>query len=436
MLILTMLGHLMRREALTSEEALTQLRSERASLGFASDTNYDGLRTVDRQNSALLEFERDARQRAEEAVRTKDDFLLTISHELRTPLTTILGWLEITQADPSSATYERAREAIERSARTQEKLVGQLLDLASFSSGRLTLSTEIFDLNEAAAVSIRNLESDRAARNHELQLAPWPGPLLVRGDQDQIVKAIQAILENAFLYTPSSGRIKFRTIASGSSAILEVEDSGIGIEQEHLPDLFDRFRRNERTVTRRYTGLGLGLTIARAIVDLHGGVIEAASAGTDMGSTFRVRLPLSAVADGDMGKKATEPSPFETLRGRRILIVDDDSGTRDVLAHFLESVGASVLVASSGKTALELSLSVDVDVIVSDIGMPEVSGLELIERLRQEPRTARLRALALSAYTDAGVEGLCKAAGFDDFANKPIRRADLMAKIAVLLRDR
>lgn len=296
MLILTILGHLVRREALTSEATLTNFRNESAGLGFLPDSRHDGLPTVDRQNSALLEFERDARQRAEEAVRTKDDFLLTISHELRTPLTTILGWLEITQADPSSATYERAREAIERSARTQEKLVGQLLDLASFSSGRLALSGEIFDLNEAAAMSIRNLEFDRAARNHELQHAPWPGPLLVRGDQDQIVKVIEAILENAFLYTASPGQIKFRTIASGSSAIIEIEDSGKGIDQKYLPDLFDRFRRNERTVSRRYTGLGLGLTIARAIVDLHGGVIEAASAGPGMGSTFRVRLPLSAVS--------------------------------------------------------------------------------------------------------------------------------------------
>ena len=219
-------------------------------------------RRTDAQRTTLLELEGQARSRAEESARIKDDFLLTISHELRTPLTTILGWLEIIQTDQSADSVDRAREAITRSARAQLKLVAQLLDLANYGSGRLNLENEVFELNEATALSVQRLGVECTTRGHEVKVEPFAGQLLIRGDLDQLIKAIGALLENALLYTPAPGRIRVRTTASGSCAVLEIQDNGIGIDPEFMPHLFDRFRQSERTLTRRYNGLGLGLTIA------------------------------------------------------------------------------------------------------------------------------------------------------------------------------
>jgi CheY-like chemotaxis protein len=199
--------------------------------------------------------------------------------------------------------------------------------------------------------------------------------------------------------------------------------------------MFDRFRQSERTMTRTYNGLGLGLTIAKAIVDLHGGLIEASSPGVGKGSLLRIRLPLSAVAALSTVKTRTQDvAPVESLEGLRILLVDDDPGTREVLSQFLSSEGALVTVATSGAEAFDTALAEPMDVMVSDIGMPGMSGLELIERLRANPKTNRIQALALSAYQDKYVVRLCQEAGFDNFATKPIGRSELLFKITQLKR--
>ncbi len=389
-------------------------------------------RKLEMQRAALFELERVARHRAESDARAKDDFLLTISHELRTPLTTILGWTEIMESDPSPTTITNGGTAIRRSAKNQEHMVGQLLDLASLNGDRFALNPELFDLNDAVVDAAKSLEVEAKERGHVLEVASAPVPLLVRGDQDQISKALKIIVDNSIRYTLAPGEIRITASEQESAAVVEIKDNGKGIEPEFLPRIFERFLQSERAMTRTYNGLGLGLTIAKAIIDLHGGEIEVFSAGKDQGSLTRVRLPLSAAEAHLAIRSRPGKAAAPRMEGLHVLLVDDDPGTCDVLGHFLSSEGAKVTVATSAIEALSAALERPFDVMVSDVGMPGMSGLELMERLRADPKTSELRALALSAYYDSEVIRLCRESGYGGFATKPIGRTEFLAKLSEL----
>jgi signal transduction histidine kinase/CheY-like chemotaxis protein len=385
--------------------------------------------------AAMLHPEGEARRQAEEAARDKDVFLHVISHELRTPLTTILGWTEILgEISNGEEPLTKGVAAITRSAKIQAGLIDQLLDLAELARTDHALEMDVFDLRDVMEDAIAASEASFGQAHQTVAREFEDASLLVRGDYGCLLKAISAVVDNATRYTPSEGTITFRLGRRDSYIVAEVVDTGIGIDRDFLSSIFDRFKQREPTMQRQYHGLGLGLTLAKANIDMNGGLLEITSEGTGKGTVAKLSLPMAPFSKSDvMTAGATSRSPLEVLSSARVLVVDDDPGTREVLAHFLRSLGADVRLASSGREAIDVATREPLNVIISDVGMPDMSGIQMIEVLRREKKTAQLPVIALSAYNRSDVRQMCFDAGFDDFASKPIERAVLLDKVSRLV---
>ncbi|MFN0087048.1 MAG: PAS domain S-box protein [Blastocatellia bacterium] len=410
-------------------------------LGIASDISER--KAAEEEQYALLEREQEARKVAEDANRLKDDFLAMISHELRAPLTAILGWAQMLRSgalDRSSA--ERALLTIERNARSQAHLVGDLLDASRIATGKLNIESKPVELMSVVEAAVDAVRPSVEAKNLRMQivLEPWVGPF--NGDAERLKQVVWNLLSNAIKFTPPGGLIEVRLERLEGKALLIVSDTGQGIDPEFLPQIFDRFRQADSSSKRRQGGLGLGLAIVKHIVELHGGAIYAYSRGEGQGSDFMVTLPLVARAeigsDGNLWPERPD-GQLETrstsLRGARVLVVDDDHDTREILSVMLLRYGTEVRTAGSAREAVEIFREWRPDVLVSDIGMPEEDGYALIRRIRRfsADEGGETPAVALTAFAAAQDKEHSLEAGFQKHLAKPVEPVELARVVARIL---
>jgi len=397
-----------------------------------------------RKNSDLLrDAAQHARQDAEAANRLKDEFLATMSHELRTPLNAILGWASLLRRGTRDAEgLERGLATIERNALAQARLIEDVLDVSRIISGKLRLDIRRVDLVAIVEAAADVVRPAAAARGVRLSIQRGSGPTVdLVGDADRLQQVAWNLLSNAVKFTPSDGSVSLSIERHGSAVRLIVSDTGSGIAPEHLPFIFERFRQVDSSTTRKYGGLGLGLAIVRHLVELHGGSVSAQSAGVGHGATFTVEVPVRAlhsappVTTSSSGEeRLSEPSDAPTLLvGVKILVIDDDEDSRLLLQTALERLGAWVGVADSAANAFSFLQQQPVNVVISDIGMPEEDGVSLIRRLRELPSHRRLQAVALTAY--ARTEDVTRAleAGFQRHIAKPADIAQLARTVAELV---
>jgi signal transduction histidine kinase len=387
--------------------------------------------------------EEDARKIAEATNRIKDQFLATLSHELRTPLNAILGWSEmITRGTLEPGLLSHAAEVIQRNARVQAQLINDILDMSRIITGKFQLEVrpvELVQIVEAAVESIRPAAEARAISIEREFLAP---PCVVSGDPTRLQQVAWNLLSNAVKFTPKGGRVCVELKRSDSDIEIVVQDNGQGITPEFLPHVFERFRQADSAITRSSTGLGLGLSIVRHLVELHGGSVKAESDGPGMGSTFTVRLPLLAVDEGlagapeRAGREGGGPSPAGPLDHVRVLVVDDHVDTRELIVAVLETSGATVETSSSAGEAIQKLQTFLVDVIVADIGMPGEDGYSMMRKIRSLPgaSAASLPALAVTGYAGAHHKELALEAGYQEHLAKPVDPGTLVETVASLAR--
>ncbi len=382
--------------------------------------------------------ERD-RKLAEAASRMKDEFLATLSHELRTPLNSILGWAQLLRERRlNETTFARAVETIERNAKLQTRLVEDILDVSQIISGNLRLEVLPIDLKEILDATIESMRPAINARSIELICELDPNAGMVSGDANRLQQVFWNLLSNAVKFTPEGGQIWLSFHKLDSTAQVQIRDTGIGISTEFLPYVFERFSQADSSTTRLYGGLGLGLAVARHLVELHGGTVSAQSAGQGQGATFIVELPLISQPSNPTQPNSARLEAFDAttaLQGVRILIVDDEVDGRELLAFILEQYGAAVTTAPSAARALEEIQQSVPDLLISDIGMPEESGYALIRkvRARKPNRGGEVPAIALTAYATEEDRQQSLLAGFQAHVPKPVEAAQLIATVAGIL---
>jgi len=400
---------------------------------------------AEEERTQLLVREQFARAEAERLNRLKDEFLSTLSHELRTPLNAILGWSQILRARRTDeAMMNHALETIERNARSQVQLIDDLLDVSRIIMGKIRLNVHAVELLPVIESAMDTVRPAADAKNIRLQLVldPAAGPVL--GDSERLQQIVWNLLSNAIKFTPKGGRVQVGLKRINSHVEIVVTDTGKGISAEFLPYVFDRFRQADSSITRSFSGLGLGLAIVRQLVELHGGTVHAESSGEDQGATFTVKLPLMAVSPKPSGLEQVHPTmggsvPFDCsprLDGLRVLVVDDEADTRALLIYALEASGAEVVAAASADeaiSALTKSL-IPMDVLISDIGMPDEDGYTLLRRVRalEKEQGGRIPAVALTAYARTEDRRAALLAGFQFHIAKPVEPAELIAVIANL----
>lgn len=391
------------------------------------------------ERKQLLESERAARAEAERASAMKDDFLATLSHELRTPLSAILGWAQVLRLrSMSEAELHRGLETIERNARVQTQLIEDLLDMSRITSGKLRLdiqAVEPVQFIEAAIETVRPAAEAKGIRLEKL-LDPVAGP--ISGDPNRLQQVMWNLLSNAIKFTPKNGKVQVLLERVSSHIEISVADTGIGIKPEFLPHVFERFRQADASTTRTFGGLGLGLSIVKRLVELHGGTVRVKSAGDARGATFTVHLPLTVVQRGT-GERLHPGAPkaallvFEhaDLSGVKVLVVDDEVDARDLIQRVLADCNAEVFTARSADEALALVEKERPHVLISDIGMPDVDGYELLRRVRAlgQAKGGRLPAIALTAFARSEDRTRALRAGFLVHVAKPVEPSELVATV-------
>ena len=398
---------------------------------------------MEQERERLLSLERLSRERAEEANRLKDEFLAVVSHELRSPLNAIMGWASLLQARDLDEQTSRAIETIQRNAQTQNQLIGDLLDVSRIVSGQLRLNIRPFELASVIRAAIEVIRPSAEAKSILIDtlLDPSAGP--VTGDPDRLQQVFWNLLSNAVKFTTVGGRIQIRLQRVNSHAELTVSDTGKGIDRKLLPHIFERFRQGDSTTTREYGGLGLGLAIVRHLVELHGGVVHAHSAGEGKGAEFVVELPVSLTARraAPIDRPAAEPSLGESLGGTmpvldglRVLFVDDEPDAREVVTATFRETGAEISTAGDVEEALRLLESFKPNILISDIAMPAHDGYELIRRVRVLPpdKGGKIPAIALTAFVRAQERLKVLSAGYQRHVPKPLQPLELAIVVASL----
>ncbi|HZI48355.1 MAG TPA: PAS domain S-box protein, partial [Pyrinomonadaceae bacterium] len=386
----------------------------------------------------LLTAERAARQEAEVASRTKDEFLATLSHELRTPLTAMLGWLTILRSHKlDQKTTQHAIETIERNAKAQAQLIEDLVDVSRIVGGKLNLEvgpTELYPVIDAAVEVVRPA-ADAKHISIKLNYDPTVGP--VSGDSVRLQQIVWNLLSNAVKFTPSGGSVFIDYRRQGAFAEVVVRDTGIGIAPDFLPHVFERFRQAESAATRSHRGMGLGLAIVRHLVELHGGTVSVESAGENQGSIFTIHLPLATTPKALPALVVAHDAngePAKALNGLRILLVEDEPDARELLAILLQGSGATVEAVDSATSALQRLPLFIPDVLVSDIGLPRESGYDLIRQIRaMSTDVNKIPAIALTAFATENDRKMSLSAGFQAHLAKPVEPSDLLNTIKVVI---
>ncbi len=408
---------------------------------------FESAQAAIRERDALLTREQAARQQAELASRTKDDFLGLLSHELRTPLNAILGWTRMLSSGSLNEEFvSRAIDTIDRNAKLQSRLIEDMLDVSRIISGKLRLDAQPTDLTTVINSSVDTLRPAADAKDIRVYVILDFGAGSVLGDPVRLQQVAWNLLSNAIKFTPRGGSIRVSLERINSHVELTVSDSGSGIAEDFLPHVFDRFRQEDSTSSKKHGGLGLGLSIVRHLVELHGGTVEAANRQEESGAIFTIKLPVMAMRSqtkqtADQSERvhpATNWSvPFDCppeLKGVKVLAVEDEKDARDLLVAVLEHCGAEIRTCESVAQALEILKEMEPDVLVSDIGLPEEDGYSLIRKVRAlEAGTGkRLPAVALTAF--ARVEDRLKALteGYNMHVAKPVEPAELALVIASL----
>jgi signal transduction histidine kinase len=413
-----------------------------ARLVEALQASEESLKRIAEERERLLESERAARAESERAGRLKDEFLATLSHELRTPLNAILGWAHLLRARPYDPLQTaEGLETIDRNARAQTRIVDDLLEMSRIISGKLRLNVERVDILTIIDAAISGIRPAAEAKGIRLttNLDVSAGP--ISGDPARLQQILWNLLSNAVKFTPENGEVRVVLERVPPQIQLTISDTGEGIKPEFLPYLFDRFRQADASTTRQHRGMGLGLSIVKNLVEMHGGVVTASSDGEGRGSTFVVKLPCTVTSD------ATADDPLEEalhgtlgaemapqLNDLRVLVVDDEPDAREFLARLLTESGAKVETASSVGEALLAVEKGPPDVLISDIGMPQADGYELIRAVRALPaaRGGQMPALALTAFARSEDRQRALLAGYQAHLAKPIHPTELITQIASL----
>jgi signal transduction histidine kinase/ActR/RegA family two-component response regulator len=413
---------------------------------FGTNTDIDDRKQLQVRNEQLLESERSARSEAERASRMKDEFLATLSHELRTPLNAILGWASMLRDNPTPQDVSDGMEVIERNARAQTRIIEDLLDMSRIISGKVRLDVQRTDLATVVAGAIETIRPAADAKDIRIQAIIDPHAPPVLGDPNRLQQVFWNLLSNAVKFTPKAGRLQVSLERVNSHLEVCVSDSGVGINPEFLPYVFDRFRQADASSTRKHGGLGLGLAIVKQLIELHGGNVRVNSGGIDQGTTFCVTLPLAVLrtqAEDDKEERRHPdaqqalPSDLKSqfqLRGLKVLVVDDEPDARALVARLLQSRDADVITAGSAAEALELVQKERPDVLVSDIGMPVEDGYSLIRRVRAlgPEKGGNVPAIALTAYARAEDRMRAVLAGFQMHVAKPAEGAELLTMVSSL----
>lgn len=407
---------------------------------------YEAAQQAAEERKVLLESEREARAEAERSSQMKDEFLATLSHELRTPLSAILGWAQVLRrGGKDEADRQRGLQTIERNARAQAQLIEDLLDMSRITSGKVLLDIQNLSPAGFLDAAIETVRPAADAKNIRLEKHYDADPGTIAGDPARLQQVVWNLLSNAIKFTPRDGQVTVELARRGDSVVIMVRDTGAGIKPEFITHVFERFRQADASMTRRHGGLGLGLSIVKHLIEQHGGTVRAESAGEGLGSSFSIELPLSKAAPPTRRSRAGlvgAPSPatpeltLRDLGGVSVLVVDDDRDARELIARILTDCHARVRIAASAREAFD-ALRADLpDLLISDLGMPEVDGFELLSWVRSlgRDRGGLLPAVALTAFARSEDRLRALEAGFNSHISKPVEPSELIAAVASLVR--
>jgi PAS domain S-box-containing protein len=393
------------------------------------------------ERERLLGRERAARAEAEQANHTKDEFVAMVSHELRTPLNAILGWTEVLRTKPhDAAALHHGLAVIARNTRSQAQLISDLLDMSRIVGGKLYLDVENVSITDLITTSVESIEPAAADKKVEIRRRLSDEDLHTLGDPARLQQVFWNLLSNAVKFTPEGGSVEVAAHRVNGTVEIVVSDTGIGVRSEHLGSIFERFRQSTSTTTRRYGGLGLGLSIAKHLVELHGGAISVFSAGANQGARFTVTLPVRVMKTAE-AKPASEDSPTLdqsdriTLGNIKVLLVEDQADTREIVREILESHGAQVFVAASAAHALAQVDGIGPDLLLSDIGLPDMDGYELVAEIRRRTDAlSKIPAIALTAFARSEDRARAMRAGYQTHLAKPVEPAELLITVASFCR--
>jgi PAS domain S-box-containing protein len=412
-----------------------------AAIAIDNSRLYDIARKANAEREALLESERAARSEAERMGSIKDEFLATLSHELRTPLSAILGWSQVLRSGGiSESDLSKGLETIERNARSQARLIDDLLDMNRIASGKVRLEVQPIQPSSFVEVAVETISAVAALKGITIEKILDTSAGSISGDPNRLQQIMWNLLSNAVKFTPKGGKVQVLLQRVNSHIEIAVSDTGAGITPEFLPYLFDRFRQSDASTTRKHGGLGLGLSIVKHLVELHGGSVSAYSKGEGSGATFTVQLPLQIMHAPYIEERyhprtsTTPPIAFSAidLSDVRVLVVDDEPDARELISRVLSDCQAIVIVTGSGREALALVEKEKPHVLVSDIGMPEMDGYELLKRVRAlgKDNGGKLPAIALTAFARSEDRTRALRAGYLVHVSKPVEPSELIATVA------
>ena len=385
------------------------------------------LERIEGSQKELLE----AQLRAEESSRLKDEFVATLSHELRTPLSPIVAWIHMLRLPKAQDQLPKGLDVMERNATALTRIIDDLLDMSRITSGTLRLDPQPVDIDAIIRSAAETLAPAAQARRVTVALALASPRRGMRGDPSRLQQVVWNLLSNAIKFSPDGGQVTIQTLQEGMHMDIVISDNGTGIDQAFLPYVFDRFRQQDGSITRSHGGLGLGRSIVRQLVELHGGSVRAASPGRGRGATFVVSLPLAGESlAAQPPAHALAPTRALGLQGVAVLVVEDEQDMRAIVCLALEGAGARVHAAASADEALQLYRRSRPDVIVSDIGLPDLDGYALLRQLRQIDPGVVVPAIALTAYARPEEQRRAREAGFQVHMSKPFEPAELVAEVA------